>query len=154
MPHPSPAPSPGTAAGSRSVDRIDEMFRDFRRTGDVRIRNRIVEAHLHLADWCTRRYGEHAMRDDLHQVAQMAIVHATERFDPDVGVSFRTFASRTVEGECKRFLRDRSWNVRPPRALLERSLVVRREQEELGHLCCRAPTIDELADHLDITVER
>ena len=51
--------------------------------------------------------------DDLRQLALMAIIHAVERFDPDVGVAFSTFASRTIEGELKRYFRDRTWSVRP-----------------------------------------
>jgi RNA polymerase sigma-B factor len=154
MSHEALAPSPEHRLDPDHHDDLTELFVELRRTGDVRIRNDIVERHLHLADWCARRYGDGTMREDLHQVARMAVVHATERFDPDLGISFRTFASRTIEGECKRFLRDRSWNVRPPRALLELALAVRREQEELGHALGRAPTLDELAEHLDTTVER
>jgi RNA polymerase sigma-B factor len=130
------------------------MFVEYRRSGDERIRNRIVEGHLHLADHATRRYRDHALREDLHQVALMALVHAAQRFDPDVGASFRTFAARTIDGNCKRYLRDRSWKVRPPRGVLELALTVRRQQEELGHVLGRPPTVDELADQLDTTAER
>ncbi len=142
-----------TRTGTVDPAELHRLFVKFDRTGDVRIRNQIVEAHLDLADHYTYRYGHHGLRDDIGQVARMAIVYAVDRFDPDRGVSFRTFASRTIDGECKRFLRDRSWNVRPPRALMERSLLVRRHQEELCHTLGRAPTVAELAHELEVSVE-
>ena len=151
------APAPlhtSVRRGPPDPEELRELFDRYRRSGDVRIRNQIVEAHLLLASYASRRYGDQDLRDDLHQVALMAIVHAAERFDPSVGVSFRTFASRTIEGDCKRYLRDRSWNVRPPRAMLELALSVRRQQEELAHSLGRPPTVDEIAAHLDTTAER
>ena len=83
--------------------------------------------------------------DDLRQLALMAIIHAVERFDPEVGVAFSTFASRTIEGELKRYFRDRTWSVRPPRRAQELHLELRRTDEELAHKLGRSPTIAELA---------
>jgi RNA polymerase sigma-B factor len=130
------------------------QFEEYRRTRDLALRNQLVEAHLHLATYHSRRYSARGLpRDDLHQVSLMAIISAVERYDPSLGTSFRTFASRTIEGECKRFIRDRTWTVRPPRAIQELHLRVAREQEELSHDLGRAPTAAEIARSLDCTVE-
>ena len=135
---------------------IEELLREYARSGDRRVRNRIVEANLHLAEYHVKRYARGGLcsAEDLRQTALLAIIKAVERFDPSFGASFRTFASRTVEGELKRYLRDRTWAVKPPRRAQEFYLRLRRTSEELGHHLGRAPTVAELAEELGVEVEQ
>ncbi len=128
----------------------DEFVEQYRRTGDRRCRNRVVEANLHLVEHHVRRYDGRApvARDDLRQTALLALVKAVDRYDPDAGASVATFAARTIDGELKRYLRDRTWLVRPPRATQERHLQIRRASEELTQRLGRAPTVGELAREL------
>jgi RNA polymerase sigma-B factor len=129
-------------------------FREYRRTGSRRARNELVEANLHLVDPYVRRFDQRGVaRDDLRQVAMLAVLKAVERFDPDYGVTFGTFAGRTIEGELKRHLRDRGWAVRPPRRKQEVYLAVRQAEDELTQTLGRAPTIAELARHTGETVD-
>ncbi|WP_421119356.1 sigma-70 family RNA polymerase sigma factor [Aquihabitans daechungensis] len=140
---------PGAAA-----DDLDELFRQYGSTGDRSVRNEIVERHRALADGVARRFhGRGLDVDDLRQTALLAMVRAVDRFDPAKGASFATFAGRTMEGELKRSLRDRSWTVRPPRAAQERYLELRRREEELTHRLGRAPTIAELAETMDASLD-
>jgi RNA polymerase sigma-B factor len=133
-------------------DEILELFRRYRETGERRYRNDIVERHRTLADGAARRYRSRGIaEDDLRQTALLAMIRAVDRFDPDQGTSFATFAGRTMDGELKRALRDKAWTVRPPRAAQERYLALRRREEELTHSLGRAPTIAELAAALDAT---
>jgi RNA polymerase sigma-B factor len=128
------------------------MFIEFRASGDRRLRNSLVEAHRDLADYFVKRYSRRGVpADDLRQLALMAIIHAVERFDPEVGVAFSTFASRTIEGELKRYFRDRTWSVRPPRRAQELHLELRRADEELTQKLGRSPTIAELATTLGVS---
>lgn len=144
----------GTGATRRPVGSDEAMSRQavlelvsaYRRTGDRNARNELVEAHQHVADFFARRYsGRGVARDDLRQVGLLAILRAVDRFDPDLGVSFGTFASRTVDGELKRYFRDRTWSVRPPRQAQELHLVIRRSEETLAQRLGRSPTVAELA---------
>src|SRR4029077_19042831 len=113
-----------------------------------------VERHRRLADRFAVRYRSRGIAvDDLRQTALLAMVRAVDRFDLDKGVSFATFASRTMDGELKRALRDKAWAVRPPRSAQERHLALRKREEELTHKLGRAPTVKELAAALDATVE-
>jgi RNA polymerase sigma-B factor len=73
-----------------------------------------------------------------------------DRFDPDYGGSFSSFAGPTIEGEIKRHFRDRSWVVRVPRSAKELHLQVRRASDELSHEIGRSPSVEEIARHLDI----
>lgn len=133
---------------------LDELFRRYQQTGDRAARNEIVERHRHLADGVARRYRSRGLAtEDLRQTALLAMVRAVDRFDASRGASFATFAGRTMEGELKRALRDRSWTVRPPRAAQERYLLVRRREEELTHQLGRSPTVAELARSLEVDVD-
>jgi RNA polymerase sigma-B factor len=121
---------------------------------DLTERNRLVEEHADLAEHFARRYsGRGLARDDLRQMAMLAMVKAADRYEPERGVAFSTFASRTIDGELKRSFRDRSWSVRPPRALQELHLVLRRADEELTHELGRHPTLSELAERLEVGEE-
>jgi len=130
------------------------IFREYRATSDRRLRNKIVEQHRHLADRFARRYRARGIPvEDLRQTALLAMVRAVDRFDPEQGVTFATFASRTMDGELKRTLRDKAWAVRPPRAAQERHLALRKREEELTHRLGRPPSIAELAEALGATVD-
>lgn len=133
---------------------IDDLIEGYQRTGDRRLRNRVVEAHLSVAEHHVRRFARSAgvSSEDLHQTAVLAMVRAVDRFDTSKGCTFRTFASRTVEGELKRYLRDRVWMVRPPRQAQERYLHVRQASEELTQALGRTPTVREVADEIDAPV--
>ena len=62
--------------------------------------------------------GRGVAEEDLRQVAFLAILRAVERFDPERGVSFATFANRTINGELRHYMRDRTWSVRSRRLAL------------------------------------
>lgn len=127
-----------------------ERFREYRRTRRRSLRNRIVEDHLGLAVHIARRYSSDRTDEDLRQVAMLALVKAVDRFDPDHGAAFSSFAGRTIEGELKRHFRDRTWSVRVPRSAKELHLAVRDATDRLGQQLGRAPSVDEVADHLGV----
>jgi RNA polymerase sigma-B factor len=83
--------------------------------------------------------------DDLVQVASLALVRAAERFDPERGIMFSTFATASVIGELKRHFRDRAWAVRAPRRIQELVLEIGGCIDRLSHELGRAPTVAELA---------
>ena len=131
-----------------------ERFRALRRDGDASLRDRLVEDHLWLARHCARRFsGKGESPDDLLQVASMALVKAVDRFDPDFKVRFATFAVPTITGELRRHFRDRTWSMRVSRRLKELHLELKAAKEHLAHDLGRPPTVDELADSLDVSPE-
>jgi RNA polymerase sigma-B factor len=131
-----------------------ERFRALRRDGDRTLRDQLVEEHLWLARHCARRFsGKGESPDDLLQVANMALVKAVDRFDPDFKVRFATFAVPTITGELRRHFRDRTWSMRVSRRLKDLHLELKAASEHLAHDLGRAPTVDELADALDVSPE-
>lgn len=124
------------------------------RRGDAVARDQLFERHLPLARRLATRY-RHSNEDleDLVQVAGMALLNAIERFDPDRGTDFTSYAIPTVLGELKRHFRDHTWSVHVPRDLQERSLKISRTIDELGTELGRSPTVSEVADKLELTLE-
>ncbi len=106
----------------------------------------IVELNLGVCDAVANRYLHRGIdRDDLVQVARMALIGAVERFRLDAERPFLSFAVPTISGELKRYFRDHSWMVRPPRSIQERRLKVTEVRRELEQQLGRPPRLDELA---------
>jgi RNA polymerase sigma-B factor len=131
-----------------------EAFRELRRTNDPALRDRLVEDNLWIARHGARRFARRGESDDdLFQVASLALVKAVDRFDPELGLRFATFAMPTIVGELRRHFRDRTWSMRVSRRLKDLHLELRAASEELTHILGHAPSVAELADELDVTVE-
>lgn len=128
-----------------------ELFREFARTKRRATRNALVERHMGLATHIAQRYARAGRRDeDLRQVAMVGLVKSVDRFDPEYGVAFSSFAGRTIEGELKRHFRDASWTVKVPRRAKELHLLVRNAANEMEKLNGTSPTVAELAERLEI----
>jgi RNA polymerase sigma-B factor len=128
----------------REID--DRLFRLYAQSPSPGTREAIVVRYLGLANHVARQYaGGREPWDDLLQVASVALLHAIDRYDPDRGVAFSSFAIPTITGELKRHFRDRCWTVRPPRALMEVAPRIARMQDSLTAVLGRAPTLAEVA---------
>jgi RNA polymerase sigma-B factor len=113
-----------------------------------------VESHLGLARSLARRFlrrGE--SKEDLEQVAMLALVKAARRFDDTREVTFATFATVSVLGELKRHFRDHAWMVRAPRRLHDLYLQTGEARETLNQRLGHPPTIQDIAGYLDKTDE-
>ena len=138
---------------ARASDR-DRLFAAFAADPSEPNRNAIVESFVPLAEYFAGRYRNRgAEAADLSQVAMVALVKAVDRFDPDVGVKFSTFAGRTIDGELKRYFRDATWSVRVPRSLQERSLYVRGVIDDLSLRLGASPTVDQIAEETGLDVD-
>jgi RNA polymerase sigma-B factor len=135
-------------------DRLRAMFVEYRRTNDRKLRNELIEAHKPLASHLARRFANRGEPfDDLLQVAYLGMLKAVERFDPERGLEFSTFATATVEGELKRHFRDKTWSVRVPRRPQELHLRLSHTINELSQRLTRAPRVPEVAAELGVTEE-
>jgi RNA polymerase sigma-B factor len=140
----------GTSAGDAPT--IDPRFAEFRRTGERRLRNELVEAHRDLALRAARRFANRGEPlDDLTQVAMVGLLKSVERFDPARGLAFSSFAMPTITGEIKRHFRDKTWSIRVPRRTQETRLALGPVSERLQQDLGRPPTVTELAEALSVT---
>jgi RNA polymerase sigma-B factor len=118
------------------------------------LRNRLVRMHLPLVEHLARRFRNRGEPlDDLTQVATIGLIKSVDRFDPERGVEFSTYATPTVVGEIKRHFRDKGWAVRVPRRLQELRLALTTATAELSQQHGRSPTVHELAEKLAISEE-
>jgi RNA polymerase sigma-B factor len=129
-------------------------FSEYRRTGDRALRNELVEEHVRLAEFLARRFSHRGESpDDLRQVALVGLLKAVERFEPDRGLQFSSFATPTITGELKRHFRDRGWAVRVPRRVQELHLELDRTVNDLSQELGRPPTPAEIAQRAGVLEE-
>jgi RNA polymerase sigma-B factor len=127
-------------------ERLRRLFDQYRETGDRAIRDELIESHLRLAEHLARRFANRGVAlEDLVQVASLGLVKAVERFEPERGLEFSTFATPTIVGELKRHFRDKGWAVRVPRRVQELHSEINGLVGELTQRLGRSPTIIELA---------
>jgi RNA polymerase sigma-B factor len=111
-----------------------------------RARDRLIENHLPLARRLAMRYRRSPEPiDDLVQVASLGLIKAADRWDPDRGVPFSSYAAPTILGELRRYFRDSTWHVRPPRPVQELGLAIDAARESLTAANRREPTVADLA---------
>lgn len=97
-----------------------DLFAEYRLNKTTELRNKIVDAYIYIAEILSRRFINRGIEyDDIFQVACMGLIYAVERFDPDRGVKFATFATPTIMGEIRKYFRDRGSFIRIPRKLYE-----------------------------------
>jgi RNA polymerase sigma-B factor len=144
-----------TRTWSADPQRLREEYDLFAQLAvDPTMRTAIVERFMPLARQLARRYeGGREDLDDLEQVAAIGLIKAIDRFDPERGLAFTSFAFPTILGELKRHFRDRTWAVRVPRLLQDRVARIEVLTAELSGELGRAPTVAELATRAAATNE-
>lgn len=138
----------GPARGRPDDAEVEALFA---RMPDPQARDEIATRFVPFAEYLARRFlGRGEAIEDLTQVATIGLLNAIDRFDPDRGVQFSTYAAATIVGELKRHFRDKGWSLRVPRRLQELAVRVNRALPELTQTLGRSPTIPELAEHLEV----
>jgi RNA polymerase sigma-B factor len=154
-----PAPLPRTEHSAPDRTQARELFERLAQLppGDperTRLRATLVELHLPLVEYLARRFRNRGeWLDDLTQVATIGLIKSIDRFDLERGVEFSTYATPTIVGEIKRHFRDKGWAVRVPRRLQELKLSLTKAIGDLAQREGRAPTVSELAAHLQMSEE-
>lgn len=154
-----PATAPAALPDPRDRSGARALFFELRELPEgspqrAELRNRLVRMHLPLVEHLARRFRNRGEPlDDLTQVATIGLIKSVDRFDPDRGVEFSTYATPTVVGEIKRHFRDKGWAVRVPRRLQELRLSLTTATAELSQQHGRSPTVHELAERLGISEE-
>jgi RNA polymerase sigma-B factor len=142
------------AFDSKERDELRRKFHEYAESRERSLRDELVTAHMGLAEYLARRFTNRGEPlDDLVQVAALGLLKAVDRFDPERGLEFSTYATPTIVGELKRHFRDKGWAVRVPRRVQELHLrlasVVGLLSQELG----RSPTIGEIAQAAVVSEE-
>src|SRR5665811_1827112 len=141
-----------------SREELRALHRRYRDSKDPaerdRLRAQLVNAYHDFVYFLARKFQNRGEPlDDIVQVGYLGLIKAIERFDPDLGFEFTTFATLTVAGEIKRHFRDKGTAIRFPRRLQELHQSVVRVNEEMKNQLGREPTVSELAERLGVTPE-
>lgn len=128
----------------------NELFCKYRRTKDKKIRDELVNSYIYIAEILSKKFMNRGVEyEDIFQVACMGILYAVERFDPNRGVSFATFATPTVMGEIRHYFRDKGNFIRVPRKLYK----VFYRAEQLKRHNSESMSTEEMARILNISKE-
>jgi RNA polymerase sigma-B factor len=133
-------------SGGPLSEEVETDFLEFTQTRDPMLREELIAAHLPLAERLARHFTHRGEPfDDLFQAGTIGLIKAVDRFDPERGVNFSSYATKMIVGELKRHFRDRGWSIRPPRRIQELHLHLGSIMGELSQRLGRSPTIAELA---------
>jgi RNA polymerase sigma-B factor len=119
------------------------------------LREQIVEAWLPMAERLAGRFRSRGESyEDLRQVAALGLVKAVDRYDPERGNAFESYAVPTVTGEIKRHFRDHMWTLHVPRRVQDLRNRVRFASQDLSQtISGRRPTVTEIAEHANMSEE-
>ncbi len=135
-------------------ERITELFKRYKESGDVALRNQIAEKYLYIADILAKKFvGRGVEYDDLKQVAAYALLRGIDRFEPEMGMQFTTFITPTITGEIKNYFRDKSRLMKLPRRLNEISVAIKKFSVEYEAEQGEKPSVSHIASALSLTEE-
>ncbi|CCM65435.1 MAG: sigma-70 family RNA polymerase sigma factor [Candidatus Microthrix parvicella] len=118
------------------------------------VRAELAERYQQMAQNLAARFANRGeSRDDLAQVASFGILKALDRYSPDRGGSFESYAVPTAVGEIKRHFRDHAWGSKVSRGVKDLMPRVRQAEEALTARLDRSPTVAEVAAEADLPAE-
>ena len=130
-------------------EQVSELFKEYRRTGDKNIRNKLVENYMYIAEILAKKFaGRGVEYDDLLQVASEALILGVEKFDPSLGNQFTTYVTPTITGMIKNYFRDYSRSVRLPRRIYTLGAKIKSETNEYYKKYGVKPTVKQLSEKL------
>jgi RNA polymerase sigma factor FliA len=139
--------------GVKEVE-LRDLWRRYKDDGDNGARERLVVAYSPMVKFVAGRLGaglpSHVEDADLISYGLMGLIGAIERFEPDRGIKFETFAMTRIRGAIIDELRSLDW---VPRSVRSRAREIEAAQSKLEHELQRAPTEEELSVKLGMSVE-
>ena len=132
--------------------RLIPLLAEYAQTRDRDVLAQLVEGYLPLCRSIARRFrGQGVEQEDLEQVAALALMKALDRFEPERGFKFSTFAMPTIAGEVRNYLRDKGGMIRVSRDTRTRLFQLRKVTEQLTQELQREPSLKETAAAMKIT---
>nr|WP_186439565.1 RNA polymerase sigma factor SigB [Kurthia sp. Dielmo] len=137
-----------------SKEQVHQWIQQCQQSRDEDAQTQLVLNYKSLIYSITNRYVKnYAQQEDLFQVGVIGLLKAIRRFDVSIQRSFEAFAIPTILGEIKRYIRDTTWDVHVPRRVKELGPKIKRKVAELTTTLQRSPSILEIAQALDTSLE-
>lgn len=132
-----------------------ELFERYEQGQDEALREYILKKYLYVAEIVAKKFMNRGVEfDDLYQVASLALVKALDRYERTRGVKFISFATPTLVGEIKNYFRDKTRMIRISRRDSELIRKLEDMKELLTAELGRSASPEEIAEKLEISVER
>jgi RNA polymerase sigma-B factor len=140
--------------GEWTEEETEQLFREYLRSRSRKTRDTLVMMHQNLVRFLAGKFANRGEPlEDLVQVGVIGLINAIDRFDPDRGTKFSTYATPTIVGEIRRHFRDKAWSLKVPRRLQELNLAANKAGDELSQRLGHPPTIQEIAQHVGASEE-
>lgn len=135
-------------------EETEGLFRKYIKNRDRRTRDHLVIMHQNLVRFLAGKFANRGEPlEDLVQVGVIGLINAIDRFDPDRGTKFSTYATPTIVGEIRRHFRDKAWSLKVPRRLQELNLAANKAADDLSQKLGHPPTIQEIAKQVGASEE-
>ncbi len=135
-------------------EETEALFKRYTETRDRRTRDQLVVMHQNLVRFLAGKFANRGEAlEDLVQVGVIGLINAVDRFDPERGTKFSTYATPTIVGEIRRHFRDKAWALKVPRRLQELNLAANKAAEELSQRLGHPPIIQEIAVEIGASEE-
>jgi RNA polymerase sigma-B factor len=135
-------------------EETEALFRQYTKTRNPRIRDQLVMMHQNLVRFLAGKFANRGEAlEDLVQVGVIGLINAIDRFDPERGTKFSTYATPTIVGEIRRHFRDKAWSLKVPRRLQELNLAANKAVERLSQELGRPPTVQDIAREVGASEE-
>ncbi|THF72849.1 sigma-70 family RNA polymerase sigma factor [Cohnella fermenti] len=141
--------------GIRQPDDAQRKLLEYQRTLNKELADELVREYESLARMAAGKISRNRpdLQEDLFQVGRMTIFRLLQHYDPSIGMPFEPYVMKSVVGQMKNYLRDKSWYIQVPRRIKEKGLVVQQTIDELTIRLERSPSVEEIAAELEMEVE-
>lgn len=134
-----------------SDETVGQLLAEHRKTGDARVRDRVVEQMRPLVVSIARKFAGREPQEDLESEGFVGLIRAVDRYTPERGTRFSTFATHLIAGQIRHYLRDKGHLIRQPAWLQELNSRVQKVTTELEQRLQREPTVEEIAAAANIS---
>ncbi|MFQ3548830.1 MAG: SigB/SigF/SigG family RNA polymerase sigma factor [Armatimonadota bacterium] len=149
-----PSNNSKTSVVNWNEEETARLFAKYRETGDTKVRDQLVAMHQNLVRFLAGKFANRGEPiEDLTQVGLIGLINAVDRYDPERGTKFSTYATPTIVGEIRRHFRDKAWSLKVPRRLQELNLSANKAIETLSKKLGHIPTVQEIAAEIGATEE-
>ena len=135
-------------------ERLAPLLQEYKQGPRPELMAELVEGYLPLARQIARRFaGRGVELEDLEQVASIGLMKAIQRFKPELGLRFATYATPTIAGDVRNYIRDKGDSLRLPRDAKNRLYHMQKAREKLTLELMREPTMAELSQEMRLPLE-
>lgn len=135
-------------------EEADRLMREYKQSGSIELRNQLVMHYSYIAKVVasnmSNTFYKYATTEEMVDQGVIALIDSLERYNPDKGVKFSTYAYTKVNGAVIDYVRKQDWL---PRRIRQADIQINKTEEKLTAKLGRPPTREEMAGELGITLK-